>query len=101
MPVELQAWLDESVENRATFERLTAKDHVKTSLSRYGAVDVDKGWEAVSDQLFAKPLKTVAPLWKYVGVAAAIAVMTLGVWIYYSSSRYSSPSSRTEGRDLY
>lgn len=85
-----ELWLSASPANRELLESFRNTATVQQEINYIDAVDTNKGWEEISKQIQAKPVKTF--FWnkamKY--STAALLFITIGVGIYYYASKNSN-----------
>ncbi|QPH41482.1 FecR family protein [Pedobacter endophyticus] len=85
IPSELKSWIEENDENRSFFENLIKEESLEASLSRYNTIDMDSAWNKVQQELFPIKASRLKSLWpRIIGVAAAVAIITFGIWFYNS-----------------
>lgn len=106
---ELKILLNKYTEGTLSTEEQVRLDQwylyqAKNGKSLTDATIYEKRMRELNEALF--PAQDEEPkrirLWPRIAVAAAaVAAITLGIWMYYTPSSRKSPSSRTEGRDLY
>lgn len=91
---ELQDWKDASAENLEFYNNFTVEEQFLQEFKKFNQTDTNNIWELTSARLKGTPATQAneAPvrpirLWpRMVAVAAAVATVTLGVWLYYASN---------------
>ena len=86
---ELQDWINSSEENKTLYLSLTTESTLKSKLQKYNEGNLDAVWNKTMKRVTEESAVAVRPnakLYTYkkiVAIAAAVATVTLGVWLYY------------------